>query len=182
MGRIDKGNLRVGGRTLLARLIDVCREAAFAVGESPLDVELALVGHAENYDAPGLRCLADDPPGVGPLGGLRALLDAATRRRREAVALAVDMPRVSPHLVRHLFSSDHAAAVAARHEGWLNPLFARYRPPTVLPVLDQCLRDGQRSGQELLRRLGSQAAILEVPPPWDRELGDWDRPVDVLRR
>ena len=75
MGGVAKGLLTAPGgtATLVARLARVVREA---FGE----VDLVLVGSADAYAAQGLPSLADDPPGVGPIGGLSALLAEGRRR------------------------------------------------------------------------------------------------------
>ena len=66
MGR-PKGRLRFRGRTLLEH----AAQRAHEVGLQPV-----LVGDASPYAdlLAGVPRLADDPSGVGPLGGLRALL------------------------------------------------------------------------------------------------------------
>src|SRR5690606_11908006 len=70
---------------LVERLVRVAR----ARGAEPV-----LLGDAAPYAAlaPGVPLLADQPRGIGPLGGLAALLDRAGDRH--AISLACDMPYI----------------------------------------------------------------------------------------
>ncbi len=58
-----------------------------------LGIETVLVGQHPSYATLGLDCVADEPAGIGPLGGLVGLLARADGRR--VVAVACDMPYVS---------------------------------------------------------------------------------------
>ncbi len=174
MGGAPKGLLTIDGEPLVARALRVARE----VGG-----EVVLVGRADAYRdvAAGCELLADDPAGVGPLGGLSALLARAGHGL--AIALACDMPNLRAEPLRALAESEsEAAVVAARRDvdaPW-EPLFARYDAPRVLPVLRECLRGGERSFQRLLARLDVQA--LPLDPDARDVLDDWDAPSDVAGR
>ena len=174
MGGVAKGLLPApdSGEPLVQRL----RQKAESLG-----LRCVLVGQAAAYSGLGLPMLADEPPGIGPLGGLRALLGAADGAW--VLALACDLPYVSVELLRRLNEAPDSAenqppydAIAARrHELW-EPLCARYAP-TVLPILDTALAAGERSFQALLRRL----RVYELPlsPEEAAQLVDWDTPGDV---
>jgi molybdopterin-guanine dinucleotide biosynthesis protein A len=174
MGGIAKGLLPApdGSGPLVARLV---RHAA------ALGLRCVLVGDAAAYGALGLPALADDPPGIGPLGGLRALLLAG--RPSPVLALACDMPYVSLALLQRLWrepaagSGPPAAVTAARRDGRWEPLCARYAA-AVLPVLDQALAAGERSFQALLRRLPVHELVLSADER--AELRDWDSPGDMV--
>lgn len=152
-----------------------------------LDLRCILVGAAPAYAGLGLPLIADEPPGIGPLGGLRALLLAA--ESAPVIALACDLPFVSRELLARLSavdageSSDSLRAgmdvVAAKRQQRWEPLCARYNP-SVLPVLDAALTQGERSFQGLLRRL--RVHELRLPPEQEHELGDWDTPEDLKLR
>src|SRR5262249_43557820 len=94
MGGRDKALLSAPdtGETLLAR--------ARRLGEE-LGFECVVVGGPARGE---LRVLADDPPGIGPLGGLGALL--AYAGDRPAIALACDMPFVTEDMLARLASSE----------------------------------------------------------------------------
>lgn len=170
MGGVAKGLLPAPdtGEPLVARL----RRHAESLG-----LRCLLIGEAAAYGGLGLPMLADDPPGIGPLGGLRALLTAADGA--PVVALACDLPYVSPQLLGRLVSATAAVpfdVIAARRQDCWEPLCALYAA-TVLPVLDVALAAGERSFQALLRRLCVHELGLDAAEA--RQLTDWDTPDDV---
>jgi len=175
MGGIKKGLMPApqGGEAIAARLCRICREALPSS-------QIVLVGDASAYAELGLESIADDPSGVGPLGGLRALLAHARASGRQALALATDLPYVSPELVRRL--GEHAAsaaAVAPRMSGFWQPLFARYASDVCLEVVDGVLSRGRRALHDVLTALGERAAVLPLDPAEESLLRDWDTPDDV---
>lgn len=174
MGGAAKGLLPAPdtGEALVLRSQRLARE----LGYVPV-----LVGASAAYGAalPALTQLHDEPEGVGPLGGLGALMRFAGEQ--PVIALACDMPRVSAALLARLAAHDEAAeVVAARGEaGFWEPLCARYDSPRVLPVLREALAEGVRSFQGLLRRV--RVSELVLGDDERRELSDWDTPEDVER-
>ena len=141
--------------------------------------EVALVGNATDYDdlLPGCVRLGDAATGVGPLGGLVALLRAAGSR--QAIALACDLPDVRSDDVRALATHPSTAAiVAARRceDAPFEPLFARYDPARVLHAAEAQLAEESHSLQRLLRAC---EATWFIPRP--EAIGDWDDPADVAR-
>jgi molybdenum cofactor guanylyltransferase len=90
----DKSALVVGGRTILERQIEVLSEVAG---------DVMIVGGPIRSDLPaGIRQVADNVPGCGPLGGLHAALSAA--RGTATVVLACDMPYVTAPLLNFLLT------------------------------------------------------------------------------
>jgi molybdopterin-guanine dinucleotide biosynthesis protein A len=79
---------------------------------------------------PGERVVADETPGLGPLGGLASALHAAAGA--PAIVVAWDMPFVTAELLRELRRRGEggASAVVPVHgvEGWAEPLCAWYAP------------------------------------------------------
>lgn len=138
-----------------------------------------LVGAAEPYRAvlPDLTLIADEPVGLGPLAGLSGLLRFAGEDC--AIVLACDMPYVSLALLQKLAETESTAdVVAARGDtGLWEPLCARYRSPSVQPVLTRALSAGVRSFQRLFGELS--VAELELSPEETAQLADWDAPEDV---
>jgi molybdopterin-guanine dinucleotide biosynthesis protein A len=168
MGGAPKG-LMPGpdGQTLVARWVGLLGE---------LGVPAVLVGEASAYAELELPALADEPRGIGPLGGLVALLRHAGTR--PAVAFACDMPFVTRELVERLLGAPHEASiVAARRDGRWEPLFARYDPARVLPLAVARAASPHHSLQPLLDQAG--AVALPLLPHEARQLGDWDSPADV---
>jgi molybdenum cofactor guanylyltransferase len=168
MGGVPKGLLRgPDGAPLIERwraLLDT------------LGLEMVLVGSAEPYASTGLPAIADEPAGIGPLGGLVGLLRRAGAR--PALALACDMPFVSRGLVERLLGAAAGPGVVApRRDGVWEPLCARYDAARVLPAATARAASPYHSLQQLLDDLGA----VELPlGPGDREeLKDWDTPDDV---
>jgi molybdopterin-guanine dinucleotide biosynthesis protein A len=168
MGGCDKALLRTReGETLLARLQRVTREAGLAPvvvgGGARAGVDLAL---------------ADSPLGIGPLGGLHALLLHAGSR--PVIALACDLPYVSAALLARLAHASCAAPVLAprdRESGKWQALCARYDSARVLASLEHALARGERSFQGWLREVRVEPFALE--PGEDLQLRDWDEPGDI---
>jgi molybdopterin-guanine dinucleotide biosynthesis protein A len=165
MGGAAKGLLYVGGQTLAERLRDVARPLA----------EVFLVGDASDYADLGLPSLVDRPAGVGPLGGLIALLEQA--RGGTALALACDMPRISQRLLASLLDAPPASVVAPRRDGRWEPLCARYDASLVLELAHRHAGEGRRSLQALLD--AADAVPLPESDYDPAELTDWDTPEDV---
>ncbi len=163
---VPKGLLERDGVTLVDRWL-----ALFAAR----GVEARLVGRRPEYAAWDALALDDDPPGVGPAGGLAALLRAAADR--DAIAVACDMPFVTAPVLGRLLSATAAPAIAARREGRWEPFFARYRSPDALPVLEARIARGACNLQGYLDELGAGDLALEDSAQGD--LADWDTPADV---
>jgi molybdopterin-guanine dinucleotide biosynthesis protein A len=177
MGGIAKGMLAAPdtGEPLAARLARLCREWI-----APR--EIVLVGDGSAYGSLRLRALADDPRCAGPLGGLVALLDAGVREDADTVALATDLPFVTPDLLRRLATHPPAeAAVAPKIDGFWQPLFARYPSEAALEVAARGCAGGSRALHRVLGALGDRAVELPLSPDEARLLDDWDSP-DAIRR
>jgi molybdenum cofactor guanylyltransferase len=175
LGGVAKGNLQTAdGERLIARLIDVCREAL----KQP---DLVLVGAADWYADLGLPTLGDAPVGVGPIGGLRALLLAAEARGVPSVlALACDLPFVSVALVRRLATEQLDAAFLSPRDGeFWQPLMARYHTAAALAAVDASLAQGERALKSVAARLGPQARALVIDELERLELRDCDSPSDL---
>src|SRR5262245_39426599 len=160
MGGVAKGLLVYDGSTLIEHVLGACRSAA-----APDRLEhLYLVGNAAPYAASGVPALMDAPAGMGPIGGLRALLLQAHVLGVEAIAIAVDLPYVGADLVRRLcLAQAGVAAFAPRQAGRWQPLFARYQPAAVLPALEEALATGQSALQSIFRILEAARAGAVVP-------------------
>jgi molybdopterin-guanine dinucleotide biosynthesis protein A len=174
MGGVVKGNLPgPDGERLLERLVGQCWKAL-------PDVPVVLIGDAPAHADLGLRSLADAPSGVGPLGGLRALLLHAKQSGAwGALALACDLPYVGARLITRLASESPEALFLAPREGALwHTLAARYSVLT-LPAVDATLAAGERALQRVVGRLGEHARALELDGEELAELRDWDTPDDV---
>lgn len=176
MGGAPKGLLPIDGEPLLVRTLRVAREA----GLDPV-----LVGRAEAYRAiaPAELALDDEPPGVGPIGGLSALVRWGERHgQTRLIAVACDMPHLAAKVLRALADDPRRASIVAARRAsdapW-EPMLARYEVAQVRPAIDAALAAGERSFQRLFARL--EVAPFELADDDARALRDWDTPEDVAR-
>lgn len=170
MGGRPKGLLRdpETGQTLVARLAALIAQRG---------LPCVLVGQRPEYAALGMPMLADCPAGIGPLGGLAALLRAAPH---SALALACDLPYLKATLLDRLLWADLGGCdvVAPARQGRWEPLCAHYKA-AALPSLEQALSVGERSFQRLFLRL--RVVALPLDDLEQHELDDWDEPLDLVR-
>ncbi len=163
MGGRAKGMMHApGGGTIVDRWLDVLRAAGVD--------RVVLVGRHGAYASLGLETIDDEPAGIGPLGGLSALLWRAGDAC--ALAFACDMPFVSPALAKRLLAATGAPIVAPRRDGRWEPFCARYDPARVLPIARERIAAGHHSLQGLLNQAG--AAELPLEPGEAEQLRDWD--------
>jgi molybdopterin-guanine dinucleotide biosynthesis protein A len=168
MGGRDKSRLPAPdtGEALAARIVRLASELGLSsvlIGGEPL---------------PPSAHVLDDPEGIGPIGGLCALFEAA--RARPALAVACDMPHVTAALLERLWREQPSACVLAPRDpetGKWQPLFARYEPGRVLPVFRAAIARGVRSMQTALREL--PVVELSLSEAERSALRDWDLPSDV---
>jgi len=174
LGGVAKGNLTLAsGETLAARLVAEAKKALPAS-------RVVLVGAAEAYASLGLPALVDTPAGIGPLGGLRALLlDAQAAGCAHALALSCDLPYLGAGLIARLAHEEPAAALLAPRDGELwSTLVARYAV-SALAAVDAGIAAHEHALQRVVRRLGDGAVELSVDEEERRQLRDWDTPEDA---
>jgi len=173
-----KGLLSIPGSSepILEALVRRGREAGF---------ETVLVGEATPYAqlAEGVPRLADDPPGAGPLAGLHAALrHASLTDRSQLVAIACDMPFVSPEALAQVRDHRSGAIVVAPKRAadapW-EPMLARYDAARLADPLAEAISGGERSFQKLFASIEVEA--LPLSEAVARALEDWDRPEDLVR-
>jgi molybdenum cofactor guanylyltransferase len=138
----DKSALVVDGRTILDRQITEL---------SQITSDLLIVGGDARAGVPeGVRHVADQVPGCGPLGGLHAALSAA--RGAAVLVVACDMPFLSAPLLRHLLTladnahrphrADAPDVVVPRTNRGYHPLCAVYTRACLEPIARR-LADGR---------------------------------------
>lgn len=142
MGR-DKGLLMFEGVALARRAIEALTPIA--------SDGILLVANDAAYAGLGAPLVGDIFPGRGPLAGIHAGLLASAAAQNFVVAC--DMPFLNPALALHLaaLASGHDAAVPLAPDR-PQPLHAVY-DRCCLPVIEEQLRAGQGSLQDLLARL-----------------------------
>jgi molybdopterin-guanine dinucleotide biosynthesis protein A len=157
MGR-DKSFIQVAGEPLVVRVASRISAVADPVMLAP--------GRAGRLSDLGYPEVADEPPGVGPLGGLIGGLAASPHPL--LAAAAVDMPLVSPEVLRLLagLHQDQDAVVPVTDSG-VQPLHAVYAK-TALPLLREACSEGRfvlRAVLEGLRvRLVDESEWRRVDP------------------
>ncbi len=137
MGR-DKAWLELGGRTLLARQIELVRNAGAT--------EVFISGRAAvDYSAFRCRVLQDRFQNVGPLAGIERALDEMTAPL--LLVLAVDMPEMSGVFLEKLRAvcTENCGAIP-QVNGRIEPLAAFY-PKASLDLAAEML-SRQRAGSE----------------------------------
>ena len=147
MGR-EKALIDFEGQPLVLRVADRLARAA--------DPVLLATGNPGRLGPVGYREVADVSAECGPLGGLVAGLEASPH---ELVAVvAVDMPYVSPELLKFLASLRQGEdAVVPMGATGLEPLHAVYST-SALPAMRNALADGRYG----LRQLLSDLRVREV--------------------
>ena len=130
----DKAFAQLGGRTLLARMLDAARS---------LTSNVYIVGDPAKY-APIAAVVEDIFPGCGPLSGIHAALRSSSTDLN--VVLAVDTPFVSLALLQFLVTrarnSPASSVTVARANDGLQPLCAVYRREFADPA-EEALRAGR---------------------------------------
>ena len=146
-GGQPKGLARIDGVRIADRVLAALR------GASTRQLVVANDPAAADW-FPGDRVVADETPGLGPLGGLATALRAADGS--PVLVVAWDMPFVTAELLRELRRRGEAGAraVVPVHgvEGWAEPLCAWYAP-SVLSTCGALLEAGARRASALLDAL-----------------------------
>jgi molybdopterin-guanine dinucleotide biosynthesis protein A len=176
LGGVAKGKLKAPSSelSLVERLLLEIRAALPGA-------EIVLVGNASEYSTLGLETVEDQPPNVGPLGGLAGLLAHAQRLDAgHVLALACDLPRLDRSLISRL-AREHsqASVVLVRQSDVRNPLIARYAVAPATAAVRQAFAKGKRSLQAVLDLLEPDVASLTLTPDQEVQLHDWDTPDDV---
>ncbi|MFB6839027.1 NTP transferase domain-containing protein [Streptomyces sp. NPDC056361] len=155
LGGSDKPGVRVGGRTLLDRVLAACSDAGRTV----------VVGDPRPTVRP-VRWTREDPPGGGPL----AALDAGTRQTEADVllVLSADLPFLDAATVRRLLDALAAApeaevALLADTDGRDQPLVAAYRSDPLRRELARLTADHGGLADLPLRGLTRALRPLRVP-------------------
>src|SRR4029078_8009288 len=144
LGGVAKPFLKVGGRTIAERQLELLRSAAlvrvFVVANDPAP-----------WAALGVDVVPDLVGGAGPLGGIHAALTAADGWHG-VVRLAGDLLFVRVDLLATLRDrAPWADAVAPRSARGIEPLCARYAR-ALRPAADAAVRAGQLAVHEMLEQ------------------------------
>ena len=173
----DKALLRLpDGRRLWERQLATLR------GLEP--EELFISGPVREGFPADVKCLADEVPGRGPLGGIVPALDAM--RSERLVVLAVDLPAMTAGFLRALLMSESGepalgGVIPQTSGGFFEPLAAVY-PKTALTEAQARLRGGDLSLQRFIRRLVETGEVVAraVLPREAALFANWNQPDDLI--
>jgi molybdopterin-guanine dinucleotide biosynthesis protein A len=178
MGR-DKAWLEIGGKSLLARQIELGR----AMGAT----EVFISGRADaDYSALGCRVLQDRFPNAGPLAGIEKALEVMTTEM--LLVLAVDMPELNGDFLKKLRAvcRENSGAIP-QIRGRLEPLAAFY--PKAAGQLAEAMLANNRAGLEpgapgptdfaraCVRK--NLAQLVETSAAEARYFSNWNSPEDL---
>ena len=149
----DKAALEVEGLSLLAHTAQAALEA---------DLPVLVVGRARPaaWTLDAVAFAEDALPGLGPLGGLATAL---RQSQTDVLALACDLPLLTPEAVRWLAAqagqgNEHGLVVVSN--GKWEPLFSIYRH-SCLPLVEARLAEGKRSLHGLIE--AGRFAFADAP-------------------
>lgn len=153
----DKRSLRVGGQSMLSRVVGVaslvCRETMVVVARDEKRIVDVVLGDR-------VAVVRDSIPNIGPLGGLITAFESTDSTW--IVVLAADMPFVQPDAIRLLWAFRRArGAVAFSGPRGFEPLLALYHRDC-LAVARDLLMERRASPRTVLERVETVAVPFET--------------------
>ena len=134
LGTIPKGNLQLGGETLLERAVHLI---------APFCDEVFLLGHQPAYDYLGLKKI-DDQIGLG--GPVTGIASALALTQSDLIVTPCDLPFLTPHILARLVNHRSRVPTACRGPYRTHPLIAHY-PFDTASVVAQCAKRQQSAHQ-----------------------------------
>ena len=130
---------------------------------------ILVTNNPDQYQFLPCRKVPDLFEGMGALAGIHAGL--AQSSNPAVFAVACDMPHLDPWLIRHIANRGTGCDVVLPHSnGGYEPLHALYREGC-LPVMEQCLRKGERRIISILPQLRvreiAAAEVARFDPSFD---------------
>ena len=174
-----KALLRLGNRTFLELAVSAVR---------PFCRRVIVVAAAAGGSLPDLEdctVIADETPGLGPLGGLVTGLAASDDEWH--LTIACDLPLVRPELLELIVrEASGVEAVVPRSGGRLHPLLAAYARSCLDPARAS-LEAGRRAMRAMLdlvrMKVIEEARLREVDPELISftNVNTWDEYQEILR-
>lgn len=161
------------GRLLWQRQLEVLEELGPA--------ELFVSGPPRPGFPPEVRCLPDETPGQGPLGGVHAAF--TTMKSTYLVVLAIDLPRITAGFLQGLLEltgNDATTGVVPRwaDDGFYEPLAAVY-PSVCQGLAERQLAAGNGSMQHFVRAAGTTLKSRIIQTDEAALFVNWNQPQDV---
>jgi molybdenum cofactor guanylyltransferase len=144
MGR-EKALLEIAGEVAIVRAV---RLVETVTGDAP-----AVIGDSAGIRSLGLRTVADDWPGAGPLGGIATALRVS--RAPWSLVVACDLPYLTKAWLEFLIAravASEADAVLAMNARGVEPLSAMYHQRAE-PAIRSALTRGTRKVTDALENL-----------------------------
>lgn len=157
MGR-PKALIELGGVPLWRRAVDSL---------APHADNVIFLGNVPGFEPPpSYRLINDDPPGIGPLGGIVAGLEGSGYQHH--LLLAVDYPLVSPEFLRALRDrGGEFETVCGMQGGFVEPLLGYYHADCA-PVIRRMLQEGDSRTHRLIGRVKNlvitEVEMLKIDP------------------
>ncbi|MCF6096080.1 molybdenum cofactor guanylyltransferase [Thermovorax subterraneus] len=155
MSMQNKGLLKLGGVTILERIVNVLE---------PLFCEVLVISnHSEHLDFLKDRCLLfkDDIIGLGPLGGIYTGLKKM--QCEMGFFVACDMPFLNPELILLLLEKSYGFDVACPRFGeFIEPLHALYSKKCIAPIEYIIKKKGTKRVRDLFSLVSTR--YVDVPP------------------
>jgi len=171
MGR-DKARLEIGGRSLLARQIQLVRETG--AGEVFISRRAG-----EDYTEFGCPVLYDRFKDAGPLAGIERAL--ATVSSSRVLVVAVDMPNLAPVILKQLIERNgETMGVIPRIAGGMEPLAAIY-PKSAWNRAVSRLDDGIYAVKAFAERCVQEglAEFFDFDAEASHYFANWNLPADA---
>jgi molybdopterin-guanine dinucleotide biosynthesis protein A len=122
----DKALIQIAGKTLLERVIEVCR---------PICSEIIISSNNPEHDKSGYQIIPDEIHNCGPIGGIYSCLKKSETNWNFIVS--VDTPFVTSDFIQFLAGqTENCDVVVPVHSGEKEPLIALYNK--------NCLREVQK--------------------------------------
>lgn len=130
---LEKYFFEYEGKTFIERVIDTLEQVVDEIIIVAKDPDQCKRFH----HLPGLRCIADQRTGIGPIGGLHA--GALAAQGDMIFVSACDMPFINRKIVRYLFDSigDCDVAIPRGDSDMIEPLHAVYRRSFLIAALEE---------------------------------------------
>lgn len=169
----DKASLVMrDGRTLLQRQVDLLHQTGA--------VEVLVARRRDQHPvAVPARTVIDCSPDSGPLAGIAAGLGAI--RDGVLLVLAVDMPHVSPALLRHLIALSAPWRGVVPHTASSVECLAAVYPHTLAPLAASLVAAGRNSVRNFanLAAVSGQLLCWHTTGRFTGEFANWNTPADI---
>jgi molybdopterin converting factor subunit 1 len=153
-------------QTLITRSIGLLRDLGLQVTIS--------ARQDQDLNTPGCDRVNDTEPCIGPLGGLKSVMEA--HPDSGMLVIPVDLPRLRSATLRHLVAKRDPDAVATAfrnpENGRVEPLCSIYEP-TALDLIRSTIESGRFSIRRILEN-SDRVVLVDCPHP--DELIDTDTP------